>query len=215
MTLLSPSFISVSNSGPISEQLYKHPSFFNLFIVKISSDSCSSSRVRFYEHQESGNLQWCLYTEYVSRTFFLAGNQGSLGKKSECSFSLQYWFHWEVKSVPGFNPPLLASKKEQLMAVWQAQDQEATLLSCAGTGRAFSLVILRNKPVYLKALAVLVAGCVEAPLAQECHYSENWHVLGSERQLCCSNPSSQLGLKSRIPWMGWEDSCCHAVSARR
>lgn len=35
------------------------------------------------------------------------------------------------------------------MAGWQAQDKEAMLLSSAGTGRAFSLAVPRNTPVYL------------------------------------------------------------------
>lgn len=48
----------------------------------------------------------------------------------------------EVKSVPEFNLPPLASEKEQLMAEWQAQDQDEEQRqlrgSCAlGLGKHF------------------------------------------------------------------------------
>lgn len=80
------------------------------------------------------------------------------------------------------------------------------LLSCAGTGKTSSLGIPRYAFVYLliglKALAVLVAGCAKASPAQECHCSKSWHILQSEKQMCSSNPTSQLGQKCKIPQVG-------------
>lgn len=48
-----------------------------------------------------------------------------------------------------------------------------------------------------------VAGCVKIPSV--CHCSKGWHVLRSEKQTCTSNPSSQLGLKCKIPRAGRGD----------
>lgn len=78
---------------------------------------------------------------------------------------------------------------------------------------AFPLAIPRNSCVYfLKALAVPVAGCVK--ILSVCHCSKGWHVLRPEKQKCTSNPSSQLGLKGKIPWAGRGDLLPCSVSKK-
>lgn len=123
-----------------------------------------------------------------------------------------------LKSKVSFHPLLLASKNKQLTAGWQARSRwragVALQLCCPGIGNSFSLAIPRNEFVYLWGFSCACGSCVKAPLVQECHRSKSWSVR-FERQTHSSNLSSQLGLKCKVSWSGWEDSCCGAAAAWR
>lgn len=168
------------------------------------------------------NLKWHLCMENVNRMTWekLIRNRDSLGKKKrELCFWIEYWFHWKVRFVAAFHPLLLASKNKQLTAGWQARSRwragVALQLCCPGIGNSFSLAIPRNEFVYLWGFSCACGSCVKAPLVQECHRSKSWSVLRFERQTHSSNLSSQLGLKCKVSWSGWEDSCCGAAAAWR